>query len=75
MPPVCGTNLGFIVGDATGDNKVDVEDVNAIINVILKAASPEEYIGKVDVNSDGKVDVEDVNGVINLILGLSFFNE
>ena len=66
---------GFIVGDATGDNKVDVEDVNAIINVILKAASPEEYIGKVDVNSDGKVDVEDVNGVINLILGLSFFNE
>ena len=29
---------GMPMGDVTGDNKVDVEDVNAIINIILKVS-------------------------------------
>lgn len=55
-------------GDVNGDGKVDVEDVNAIINVILKTKSAADYSGEADVNGDGKVDVEDVNTVINMIL-------
>ena len=52
-------------GDVNGDNKVDVEDVNAVINMILKVS---ETTAAGDVNNDGKVDVEDVNAIINIIL-------
>ncbi|MBP3738541.1 MAG: M6 family metalloprotease domain-containing protein [Muribaculaceae bacterium] len=55
-------------GDVNGDGKVDVEDVNAVINVILKSKTAADYAGECDVNNDGKVDVEDVNAIINLIL-------
>ncbi|MBP3737737.1 MAG: dockerin type I repeat-containing protein [Muribaculaceae bacterium] len=57
-----------IKGDLTGDGKVDVVDVNALINLILKVATPSQYPGVVDVDGDGKVDVADVNEVINIIL-------
>ncbi|MBO4870502.1 MAG: CotH kinase family protein [Muribaculaceae bacterium] len=56
------------VGDANVDGKVDVEDVNAIINTILGIA--EGYRRPSDVNQDGKIDVEDVNAVINIILNV-----
>ena len=52
-------------GDVNGDTKVDVEDVNAVINMILKVS---ETTAAGDVNNDGKVDVEDVNAIINIIL-------
>lgn len=57
-------------GDVNGDGKVDVEDVNSIINIILKTKSTTDYAGNADLNSDGKVDVEDVNVTINKILKL-----
>ncbi|MBP3737466.1 MAG: dockerin type I repeat-containing protein [Muribaculaceae bacterium] len=57
------------LGDLTNDNKVDVEDVNTIINVILKISSSDDLLAKSDVNQDGRVDVEDVNRIINIILG------
>ena len=56
--------------DVNGDGKVDVEDVNAVINIILKSKVAEDFPGQSDVNGDGKVDVEDVNGIINIILKL-----
>ena len=55
-------------GDVDGDGKVDVTDVNAIINIILKTKTADEYQGNPDVDGDGKVDVTDVNAVINIIL-------
>ena len=55
-------------GDVNGDGKVDVEDVNATINMILKLADTDL---KADLNNDGKVDVEDVNAIINIILKLA----
>ena len=55
-------------GDVNGDDKVDVEDVNAIINIILELKSASYYPGEADVNGDNKVDIEDVNAVINIIL-------
>ncbi|MBR1803498.1 MAG: leucine-rich repeat protein, partial [Muribaculaceae bacterium] len=57
-----------VTGDVNGDGKVDVEDVNAAINMILKMADTDL---KADLNSDGKVDVEDVNAIINIILKLA----
>lgn len=53
-------------GDVTGDGKIDVSDVNMIINMMLGKA---EQTAQGDVTGDGKVDVSDVNQVINLMLG------
>ena len=58
----------FPEGDVTGDNKVDVADVNAVINIILKTKTTEDYPGNADIDGDGKVDVSDVNAIINIIL-------
>ena len=58
----------YSTGDVNGDGKVDVEDVNAVINIILKTKTAADYDGGADVNNDGKIDVEDVNAIINLIL-------
>ena len=55
-------------GDVNGDGKVDVEDVNAIINIILELKNQNDYPGNADLNGDGKVDVEDANIVIGMIL-------
>ena len=58
-------------GDVTGDGKVDVEDVNAVINIILKLKTQADYPGKADLTEDNKIDVEDVNAIINIILKLA----
>lgn len=57
-----------ITGDVNGDKLVDVEDVNAIINIILKIKSASDYPGNADMDDSGIIDVEDVNAVINIIL-------
>ena len=57
-----------VLGDVTGDGMVDVEDVNAIINIILRNNPASYYPGNADVNNDNNIDVEDVNLVINIIL-------
>ena len=57
-----------VTGDVNGDKKVDVEDVNAVINIILESKTAADYPGNADLNGDNKVDVEDVNGIINIIL-------
>ena len=57
----------YAQGDVNCDGKVDVEDVNAIINIILELKSQNDYPGNADLTGDGKVDVEDVNALINII--------
>ena len=56
------------IGDVDGDGKVDVSDVNAVINVILKVDAGNQPATAADVDGDGKVDVSDVNAIINIIL-------
>ena len=56
-------------GDINGDGKVDVSDVNIIINIMLGKEQASDYPGNADLNGDNKVDVSDVNIVINLMLG------
>ncbi len=58
----------FIKGDVDGSGIVDVDDVNALINIILEKSSTIDYAGVADVNGSGLVDVDDVNEVINIIL-------
>ena len=56
-------------GDINVDGKVDVSDVNIIINIMLGKTQASSYPGNPDLNNDNKVDVSDVNAVINIMLG------
>ena len=59
-----------ILGDLDGSGIVDVEDVNAAINIILKLNTMSDYPGNGDMDNSGMIDVEDVNAMINIILKL-----
>ena len=56
-------------GDVNGDGKVDISDVNIVINVMLGKDTNAIHKAKSDLNGDGKVDISDVNAVINIMLG------
>ena len=55
-----------IYGDVTGDGEVGIDDVNAIINIMLGKA---ETIDAADLTGDGSIGIDDVNAVINIMLG------
>ena len=57
-----------VVGDLNGDKIVDVEDVNAVINIILSTNNREGIQANADLNGDEVVDVDDLNIIINFIL-------
>lgn len=76
---VAGTKLNFdavffyrnkseVTGDVNGDSIVDIDDVNAIINIILNKAQASDYPGIADVDGSGGIDVDDVDAVIKIIL-------
>lgn len=54
-------------GDVNYDAVVDVEDVNALINLILNEGKLMDN-PDADVNHDGNIDIADVNALINIIL-------
>lgn len=56
-------------GDINGDGKVDVVDMNLIINKILGLGEIDD-IQSADLNGDLKIDVQDLNSIINIILGI-----
>ena len=56
-------------GDINGDGKVDISDVNIIIDVMLGKNQDASTKAKADVTGDGKVDIADVNAVIDIMLG------
>ena len=53
-------------GDVNEDDKVDVSDVNMMINMIL---GKQDETAAADLDGSGNVDVSDVNELINIILG------
>ncbi len=58
-PLTCDINL---------DGRVDVDDVNIAIRVILGSESNLDYIIRSDVNGSAITDIDDVNEIINFIL-------
>lgn len=56
-------------GDVNLDGKVDVTDVNIVVNIILGKDQADNYDGRANLNDDAKVDVTDVNILVNMILG------
>ncbi len=58
-----------VPGDVDGSAMVDVDDVNAMINLILNFDQyKDQYPGSADLDGNGMVDVDDVNALINIIL-------
>ena len=53
-------------GDLNADGRVDVDDLNVVINRIL---GKDDLADVGDINGDGGVDVDDMNIIINIILG------
>lgn len=61
----------LLPGDINGDGKVDVTDVNIIVNIILGKDNESKYPGNANVDGQGGIDVGDVNMVVNILLGKS----
>ncbi|UCE19475.1 MAG: dockerin type I repeat-containing protein [Gemmatimonadota bacterium] len=58
--------------DVNGDGAIDVLDVLAVVNHILRIQPLSgESLLSADCNGDGSIDVLDVVGCVNVILGLS----
>ena len=55
-------------GDLNDDGKVDVDDLNICISIILGANNDPDAKALADLNADGAVDINDVNALINIIL-------
>ncbi len=70
MPDSCHVTVIRPVGDATGDGYLDIDDVNAMINVMLDMVPrPEgEELNFYDFDGNGKVDIDDLNQLINILL-------
>ena len=60
----------IVEGDVNGDNMVDIDDVNALISIMLGFNEADRYVGISHFYDDGVVDIDDVNAVINIMLGL-----
>lgn len=58
-----------LFGDIDGDGKVDVQDLNFMLNIMLGVDVKSEYIPRADLDRSGTTDVADVNALINIIIG------
>ena len=56
-------------GDINNDSKVDIVDMNLLINYILGLGEIDD-IQSADLNEDFNIDIKDLNILINLILGI-----
>ena len=59
----------YATGDINGDNAVDGNDLNVLINIILGKDSADNYDGRANVDNDGGIDGNDLNVLINILLG------
>ena len=57
----------WLVGDFNDDNKVDNDDLNLMVPVIMKSNPTEDEIAKFDLNGDQKVDAGDLVVLIDII--------
>lgn len=55
-------------GDVNGDGRVDIIDINILINIMLGRDQAEKYDGRAYINDDQVVDIIDINAEINIML-------
>ncbi len=67
LPPAGGAP--DVNGDLNGDGVVDVDDLNILINIMVKKDNANIDKAKADLNEDGVVDVDDLNLLINIMVG------
>lgn len=58
----------YLIGDANRDNRVNVTDIMAVANYILKQPSSNFNEKAADVNNDNRINVTDIMGIANIIL-------
>ena len=56
-----------LLGDVDGNGRVNIDDVTALINVLLTGEEPANPMGA-DVYSDGRINIDDVTELISLLL-------
>ncbi len=56
-------------GDVNGDGVVDIDDLNAVINVMLHKNADAGIEARADIDGNGMVDIDDLNVVINVMVG------
>jgi len=58
----------ILFGDVDGDGEVRINDVNAIIDILLIGHGPDWMMKRADVDGDGEVKINDVNTLIDYLL-------
>ena len=58
----------YLQGDVNGDDVVDINDVNILLNIILGYDNADNYDGRAYILGNSTIDVADVNTLINIIL-------
>ena len=58
----------YMPGDVNDDGEINVGDVSAVINHILRRANTVFVEAAADMNGDGEINVGDVSAIINIIL-------
>ena len=58
---------GAIRGDVNGNGVVDVDDLNIVINIMVRKATLDRWPAA-DLDANGVVDVDDLNHVINIMV-------
>ena len=64
-------DTSWLMGDVNLDGKVDVQDVNILVNILLGTDQASNYDGRADVDESDTVDVGDINTVINIMLNIN----
>lgn len=58
----------FINGDINCDGRVDISDVNIIINIMLGIVDKSSYPGNSDFDYDNNIDISDLNFILNIMM-------
>lgn len=58
----------ILFGDVDGDGEVRINDVNAIIDILLIGHGPDWMMKRADIDGDGEVKINDVNTLIDYLL-------
>jgi len=56
-------------GDLNNDAKVNIQDFQLCVNIILGIETNSDIVGRADINEDGSVSILDVQEIVNIILG------